>query len=52
MQPIVDILARCPRPNPQLDSIKSINIQSKFDEDFDLDFSRINKIQRISFSLR
>ena len=34
MQPIVDILARCPRPNPQLDSIKSINIQSKFDEDF------------------
>lgn len=50
MQPIVDILARCPRPNPQLDSIKSINIQSKFDEDFDLDFSRINKIRRISFS--
>ena len=47
MQPIVDILARCPRPNPQLDSIKSINIQSKFDEDFNLDFSRINKINQL-----
>ena len=50
MQPIVDILAKCPRPNPQLDSIKSIDIRSKFDEDFDLDFRRVSRIQKISFS--
>lgn len=48
MQPIIDILSEY--PNKSYDTLKSVTIKSKYDRDYDLDFSRLKGLERITLS--
>ena len=48
LQPIIDILATY--PNKSFDTLKSLTIRSKYDSDFNLDYSKLINLDRLVLS--